>query len=103
MYAYSIGPKIKAMENAAPILIPMQAMALVLHSILVKSAASAISAAATAPAPWSARPTNKPCTESALAAIKLPIPKIISPSTIIGFLPHLSDSMPNGICRLACV
>ena len=60
MYVYSIGPAIKAIENAAPILIPIKAITFVLDSSLVRSAASAMIAAATAPAPCIARPINKP-------------------------------------------
>ena len=62
-----------------PMLAPTSAIALVRTMSRVKSANKAVTAADTAPAPWSARPTNKPCMLSAKAAQRLPTAKTNKP------------------------
>ena len=78
---------------------PTMAIALVRFSSLVRSATSARITEPTAPAPCSTRPTMTPPIEVESAATALPIAKTISPTTIIGLRPNLSDSRPNGICK----
>lgn len=62
------GAATNAMANISPMLPPTSAMALVRTASRVWSASSAVTAADTAPAPCSARPTSRPVSESASAA-----------------------------------
>ena len=77
-------------------LAPMHAIALVRCASPVRSLASAITAAATAPRPCSARPATIPQMPSASAATTLPSAKIRSPAAMTGLRPKRSEKMPNG-------
>ena len=90
------GPRTSASTNAAPMLAPMTAITLVRCVSPVRSLASAITAAATAPMPCSARPATIPQMSSATAATTLPSTKIRSPAAMTGLRPNRSDRMPNG-------
>ncbi len=75
---------------------PMIAMIRRRTSSRVRSAASAMTAAAIAPSPCSARPAMTPWIVVASAATMLPTQKIASPATITRLRPKRSDRNPNG-------
>ena len=82
---------------------PTSAMALVRTASRVWSASSAVTAADTAPAPCSARPTSSPVSESAMAASRLPAANTKRPSTMTRLRPKRSEAMPSGSCSTAWV
>ncbi len=92
-----IGPSTMAMAKVTPKLTPIKAIALVRFCSRVKSESSAMTAAAIAPEPCSARPRIMPQIEWERAAITLPATKITSPPTISGLRPMRSESRPKGI------
>ena len=94
--AVTIGPRTSARTNAAPMLAPMIAITRVRWVSPVRSLASAIAAAATAPMPCSARPATIPQMSSASAATTLPSANTRSPAAMTGLRPNRSDRMPNG-------
>ncbi|MNN53267.1 hypothetical protein D3C81_1680100 [compost metagenome] len=92
-----IGPSTMAIAKVTPKLTPINAIALVRFCSRVKSESSAITAAAIAPEPCSARPRIMPHMECDSAAIMLPRTKISRPPTISGLRPTRSESSPKGI------
>jgi hypothetical protein len=86
-----------------PMHMPITVIARVRSSSRVASASSAVSAAAIAPAPCSARPAMTPPMVVLVAATTLPQAKIARPMTMTGTRPYRSDSRPNGICSSAWV
>ena len=99
----STGPATIETMNDTPMVMPIIAIALVRCSSRVRSAVSAMMAAATAPEPCTTRPMSTPVMESDIAAITLPMANSSMPAAITGLRPTLSLSMPNGICNSACV
>ena len=89
--------------KAPPMLMPMVAITRVRTSSRDKSAARAMTAAATAPLPCRARPRITPWMVSAPAATTLPRAKINIPPTMTGLRPMRSESSPKGICNSAWV
>ena len=82
---------------------PISAIALVRLDSRVESATSAMTAAAIAPLPCSARPMMMPVMLSDMAATTLPSAKSTRPPMMTGLRPMRSDSIPKGICSSACV
>ena len=80
---YIGGASTSEIANTSPIEAPITAMVLVRCSSRVRSAASAITAAEIAPAPWMKRPRMVSQMSSASAAMKLPSAKRMSPMTMI--------------------
>ena len=76
---FSTGPRIIEAANETPMVTPITAITLSRCSSRVRSAASAITAADTAPPPCKARPRMTPPIESASAATTLPRAKISRP------------------------
>ena len=99
----TIGPRISAIANATPMLAPMAAITRVRWVSRVRSLASAITAAATAPMPCSARPATIPQMSSASAATTLPSAKTSKPAVITGLRPNRSERTPNGTWNTPCV
>ena len=99
MNAATIGPATSATMKEPPMVMPTMAIALVRFSSAVRSATSARITEPMAPAPCNTRPKMTPPIEVESAAIALPIPNRISPMTIIGLRPNLSDNRPKGICK----
>ena len=97
------GPRTSANANATPMLAPMTAITRVRWVSRVRSLASAITAAATAPTPCSARPATIPQMSSASAATTLPSAKTSRPAVITGLRPNRSERMPNGTWNTPCV
>ena len=79
------------------------AIALVRCSSRVRSATSAITVLAIAPAPCRVRPRMIPSTLSAMPATTLPRANSASPPMMIGLRPTWSDNQPKGICNSAWV
>ena len=77
-------------------LAPTSAMALVRTSSRVWSASSAVTAADTAPAPCSERPTMSQPRVGAAAARKLPAANTSRPKMITRLRPSRSEARPNG-------
>lgn len=103
MWAVSSGAATRATANIRPMLPPTRAMALVRTASRVWSASKAVTAADTAPAPCSARPSSSPVSESASAASRLPPANTKRPSTITRLRPKRSEAMPSGSCSSAWV
>lgn len=103
MAAASGGASTKASANTRPMLPPIKAIALVRTTSRVWSAKSAVTAAETAPAPCTARPTSSPLTLSAKAASRLPSANTSKPAMMTRLRPSRSEAMPNGICKQAWV
>ena len=82
---------------------PMTASTFALWLSRLTSVANAIIAPAMAPAPCNIRPTISHAIVSALAATKLPNANTAKPNKMTGLRPHLSDIIPIGICKAACV
>ena len=82
---------------------PTMAMALVRTWSRVWSASSAVTAADTAPAPCTLRPTKSAIRLSAWAAIRLPTANTNRPKIMTRLRPSRSDARPKGICNSACV
>ena len=97
------GPRTSASANAAPMLAPMTAITRVRCASPVRSLASAITAAATAPMPWSARPMTIPQMSSESAATTLPSAKTRSPAAMTGRRPNRSERTPNGTWNIPWV
>ena len=97
------GPRTSASANAAPMLAPMIAITRVRWVSPVRSLASAITAAATAPIPCSARPATIPQMSSASAATTLPSANTTSPLAMTGRRPHRSERTPNGTWNIPWV
>ena len=95
---YSSGASTSDSAKTRPIEAPIIAIALVRCSSRVRSAASAVTAAEIAPAPWMTRPTMVSQMSSASAAMKLPSANSSRPKTITGLRPKRSEAMPKGIC-----
>ncbi len=100
---YSAGAATSDSANTRPIEAPMIAIVLVRCSSRVRSAASAITAAEIAPAPWMHRPRIVSQMSCAAAARKLPAANTSSPNTITRLRPWRSAAMPYGMWRIACV
>ena len=90
------GAPINDTANVMPTMPPTTAIALVRTSSRVESAMNAETAALTAPAPCSARPTMTPVMVVDIAATTLPSTSTARPSTITGLRPNRSDAAPNG-------
>lgn len=101
--AASGGAATSATANISPMLPPTRAMALVRTPSRVWSASRAVTAAETAPAPCSARPSSSPPSESASAASRLPAANTSRPSTMTRLRPKRSEAMPSGSCSTAWV
>ena len=94
--ATSGGAPINETANVMPTMPPTIAIALVRTSSRVESAMNADTAALTAPAPCSARPTMTPVMVVDMAATTLPITSKARPRMITGLRPNRSDAAPNG-------
>ncbi len=97
------GASNRAAKNAPPMDMPMIAMALVRCRSRVRSAVSANTTAAMAPAPCNARPAMIQAMCSARAATTLPAAKTNNPIVIMVLRPIRSDNNPYGICSSAWV
>ena len=83
----STGARISATTNDRPMLMPMTAIERVRTSSRVRSASRAVTAAETAPAPWTPRATASSTTESASMPMTDPAAKNSRPSAIKGLRP----------------
>ena len=90
MRAATAGAATSDSANIRPMLAPTSAMALVRTSSRVWSASSAVTAADTAPAPCSERPTISQVRSPAAAATKLPAANTARPATITRLRPNRS-------------
>ncbi len=99
----SSGPRISARIKEAPTDMPIKAMARVRWRSLTTSPISAMMTLAMAPAPCRARPRITPWMVSLSAATAPPATNSNRPASNSGRRPKRSESMPNGICNMACI